>query len=152
MQNTKQELVEAFVGNKFVYEYLFFSFHTKPENSNQISVLKLCHETSLILELLYTLSWFFWQPLHCNFWSVLKHTLQIIKRIRSSHHLYSLMEVEKIYLENFSKSTLTKHVALWKGTCCSFNCLKIILQWIFRWFLCYTEMSYYSLQHGSTYT
>lgn len=50
--HTKEKIVKAFVGYKLIDEYFFFSFQTKPKNSNQILVLKLCHKNSLILELL----------------------------------------------------------------------------------------------------
>lgn len=144
MWNTKQELVEAFVGNKLVNEYLFFSFHTKPENSNQISVLKFCDETSLILELLYTLCWFFRQPFHRNLWPILKWTLQIIWKVdKLLDHMHtvkreiSTVEKEEDHLKNFSKSTFTEHVSLGKCARCSFNRFQIVLQWVFR-YICNT--------------
>jgi hypothetical protein len=53
---TKDEEVKAFVLQVFIDQYFLDSVRTTPQESNQISVLKLCYELNFILELYETLS------------------------------------------------------------------------------------------------
>ena len=55
MQLTKEEVIKTFVRHILVDEYFLFFFKTKSEQLDKISVLKLCLNNYLILELFFAL-------------------------------------------------------------------------------------------------
>lgn len=54
--HTEYEVVQAFVGQKFINKHPFFSLNAAPQEPNKVAVLEFCNQNNFILKLQEALS------------------------------------------------------------------------------------------------
>ena len=73
--HTKDEVIQAFVGQVFIDQYFLLLLRAASQEPNQIHVLKFGYELNFIFELHQTLSGMWIKSLYCNFSSIGKVAL-----------------------------------------------------------------------------
>lgn len=100
-KRTKQVRVEARIGHVFINKKLFIFLNAATQESHKVSVLQFSYEDYFILELLYTLTRCFREPLDCNFCSIYQITLKEMfgkKKKKNKKNIWKLRVIAKVHM------------------------------------------------------